>query len=102
MLAAAIEADVAQWIDDHAELTDENDHRQVVRKGHHHPRALTAGLRQLEIEQPRVHDQRSAGQRVKFTSRSLPPCLPTNKGIEELIPWLCLKGIPTGDMNEPM
>ncbi len=102
MLAAAIEAEVAQWIDEHAELTDENGHRQVVRNGYHHSRKLTTGLGQLEIEQPRVHDRRSAGQREKFTSKILPPYLRKTKSIEELVPWLYLKGISTGDMHEAL
>jgi putative transposase len=91
MLAAAIEAEVAQWIDDHAELTDENGHRRVVRNGYHNPRKTITGLGQLEIEQPRVHDRRPPGEREKFTSKILPPYLRKTKSLEELVPWLYLK-----------
>lgn len=102
MLATAIDAEVAEWIDSHAHLTDENGHRQVVRNGYHAKRQITTGLGQLEIEQPRVHDRRSRDEREKFTSKILPPYLRKTKSIEELIPWLYLKGISTSDMNEAL
>ena len=102
MLSQAIAAEVAEWIDHHAHLTDEHGHRQVVRNGYHHPRKIVTGLGQLEVEQPRVHDRRPAGQREKFTSQILPPYLRKTRSIEELVPWLYLKGISTGDMNEAL
>ena len=102
MLAAAIEAEVTEWIDGHAELTDEAGHRQVVRNGFHNQRKIITGLGPLEVEQPRVHDRRPPSEREKFTSKILPPYLRKTKSIEELIPWLYLKGISTGDMNEAL
>lgn len=102
MLAAAIDAEVAEWIDAHAHLTDARSRRQVVRNGRHHKRKITTGLGPLEVEQPRVHDRRSPEEREKFTSKILPPYLRKTKSIEELIPWLYLKGISTGDMNEAL
>lgn len=102
MLATAIEAEVAEWIDRHADLVDEHGHRQVVRNGYHQKRKLTTGLGQLEVQQPRVHDRRPEPDREKFTSKILPPYLRKTKSIEELIPWLYLKGISTGDMNEAL
>ena len=102
MLATAIEAEVSEWIDSHAHLVDERGHRQVVRNGYHQERKITTGLGRLDIEQPRVHDRRPEGEREKFTSKILPPYLRKTKSIEELIPWLYLKGISTGDMNEAL
>jgi transposase-like protein len=102
MLAAAIEAEVAEWIDARSTLTDEQGHRQVVRNGYHNKRNIVTGLGPLEVEQPRVHDRRSAEAREKFSSKTLPPYLRKTKTIEELLPWLYLKGISTGDMNEAL
>lgn len=102
MLTHAIEAEVAEWIDSHQHLTDEQGHRQVVRNGYHGKRKITTGLGQLDIEQPRVHDRRSPAQREKFTSKILPPYLRKTKSIEELIPWLYLKGVSTGDFGEAL
>jgi putative transposase len=46
-----------------------------------------------------VHDRRPAGEREKFSSAILPPYLRKTRSIEELIPWLYLKGVSTGDFN---
>jgi putative transposase len=57
----------------------------------------------LRVEQPRVRDKSSdVGSRVRFTSKILPPYLRKSKTIEELIPWLYLKGISTGDFSEAL
>ena len=42
------------------------------------------------------------GPRLRFTSRILPPYLRRAKSIEELLPWLYLKGISTGDFCEAL
>ncbi len=102
MLTHAIEAEVAAWVDSHQHLTDVQGHRQVVRNGYHQKRKITTGLGQLEIEQPRVHDRRPPEEQEKFTSKILPPYLRKTKSIEELIPWLYLKGVSTGDFGEAL
>lgn len=102
MLTHAIEAEVAEWIDHHAHLTDEEGHRQVVRNGFHNRRKITTGLGQLEVQQPRVHDRRSEGEREKFTSKILPPYLRKTKSIGELLPWIYLKGVSTSDFGEAL
>jgi transposase-like protein len=56
----------------------------------------------MPVQQPRVRDHRPRGQREKFTSKILPPYLRRSKVIEELIPWLYLKGISTNDFGEAL
>jgi transposase-like protein len=102
MLAAAIEAEVAEWVDARADVTDEQGRRQVVRNGHLPERKIVTGLGEIAVRQPRVHDRRPEGEREKFTSKILPPYLRKAKSVEELVPWLYLKGISTGDMNEAL
>jgi putative transposase len=102
LLVQAIEAEVADWIDRHAHLTDDKGHRLVVRNGRLPKREITTGVGQVEIEQPRVHDRRGDEAAEKFTSKILPPYLRKTKSIEELIPWLYLKGISTGDFGEAL
>ena len=86
LLIQAVDAEVAEWIDRHAHLRDENGHRQVVRNGRLPKRKITTGVGQVEIEQPRVHDRRVGETAEKFTSKILPPYLRKTKSIEELIP----------------
>src|SRR3954463_14317306 len=75
MLAQAVEAEVAAWIDDHAHLKDDQGRRQVVRNGHLPERAIQTGLGEIEVQQPRVRDRRPADQREAFASAILPPYL---------------------------
>ena len=92
MLIAAVEAEAAAWIDEHAHLTDKRGHRQVVRNGHANPRTVVTGVGPMQVTMPRVHDRRppppQGGEYERFTSKILPPYLRKTKSIDELIPWL--------------
>jgi len=46
--------------------------------------------------------RRPADQREPFTSKILPPYLRKTRSIDELIPWLYLKGVSTGDFSEAL
>ncbi|SRR5713226_3322145 len=102
LLAQAIDAEVADWIDQHRHVHDLEGHRQVVRNGSMPARTITTGVGPVEVKQPRVHDRRPPGEKDKFTSKILPPYLRKTKSIEELIPWLYLKGVSTGDFSEAL
>ena len=73
LLAQAIAAEVADWIDRHQDCRDATGRRQVVRNGHLPERTITTGVGAVTVHQPRVHDRRSAGAREKFSSAILPP-----------------------------
>jgi putative transposase len=104
MLQHAIEQEVAEYIDKHQDCLDGKGHRMVVRNGHKPPRKILTGCGPLEVVQPRVDDRRvdENGQRFRFTSRILPPYLRKTVTIEQLVPWLYLKGISTNDMPEAL
>ena len=102
LLAQAVEAEVEQWVADHAHLTDPRGHRQVVRNGYAQPRNIVTGIGPVEVTRPRVHDRRPEGEREAFVSKILPPYLRKTRSIEELIPWLYLKGVSTGDFSEAL
>jgi len=118
LLGRAIEAEVAAYIDAHATRRDEHGHRLVVRNGHKDEREIQTGVGAVTVRQPRVHDRRMAGRGAgpgsgeaveasgppieRFTSKILPPYLRRTRSIEELIPWLYLKGISTGDFSEAL
>jgi putative transposase len=102
LLTQAIEAEVAEWIDSHRHVQDGAGHRQVVRNGHLPQRTLLTGVGPVEVRQPRVLDRRPTAAAEPFTSKILPPYLRKTKSLEELIPWLYLKGISTGDFSEAL
>jgi transposase-like protein len=102
MLARTIEAEVEAWIAAHAHLADENGHRQVVRNGHLPAREIQSGVGAVEVKQPRVRDRRPPEDQETFSSNILPRYLRKTKSVEELIPWLYLKGVSTGDFTEAL
>lgn len=103
MLQSAIEAEVDEFLALHAQRRDARGNRQVVRNGYLPSRELLTGAGRLAVEQPRVRDNSSPREdRVRFSSSILPPYLRRSKAIDELIPWLYLKGISTGDFTEAL
>lgn len=103
MLQAALESEVQAFLDQHAGQVDEQGRRRVVRNGSLPAREILTGAGPLEIVQPRVRDKSpEPGERVRFTSSILPPYLRKSKSLEELLPWLSLKGISTGDFAEAL
>jgi transposase-like protein len=115
MLGQAIEAEVRAFLESHRHLVDEHGHRQVVGNGRMPARTIVTGLGPMEVSQRRVHDRRIVGENdqgepidaqgrpvERFSSKILPPYLRKTKSIEELIPWLYLKGVSTGDFTEAL
>ncbi len=104
MLAEAIENEVVEYLDRYACVRDDQGHRLAVRNGYLPRRTIQTGIGPVEISQPRVNDRRidENDQRIRFSSKILPPYLRRTKSIDELIPWLYLKGISTGDFTEAL
>ena len=104
MLAMAVENEVGEYIGEYQHVRDANGRRLVVRNGHLPARVIQTGIGLVEVEQPRVNDKRidEDGQPKRFSSKILPPYLRRTKSIDELIPWLYLRGISTGDFSEAL
>ena len=102
LLTAALEAEVEAHLQGYESLRDERGRRLQVRNGHLPERTLQTGVGPVRVSQPRVEDRRPAGEREAFTSKILPPYLRRTKSVEELIPWLYLKGISTQDFPEAL
>lgn len=66
------------------------------------PNLPRGGLGPVPIQVPRVRDRGDSAQKVWFTSTILLPHLRKAKSIEELLSWLYLKGISTGDFHEAL
>lgn len=99
LLQQAVAAEVAEFIARHRELKDEQERRRVVRNGYLPERTIQTGIGAVGVKAPRVRDR--AGE-IKFRSSILPAYLRRTKSIEELLPWLYLKGISTGDFSEAL
>jgi transposase-like protein len=100
MLAAALEAEVAAYIEAHSEERDERGRRLVVRNGRAEARTITTGAGAIEINQPRINDKRTdeeTGERVRFRSSIIPPWCRKSPKVAEVLPLMYLHGLSTGD-----
>ncbi len=99
MLQAALETEVAEYLEQHRMQLDDDGHRLVVRNGHLPERDLVTGVGPVRLKQPRVRDNREG---EKFTSKILPPFMRRAPSVDALIPVLYLKGVSTGDFSEAL
>jgi putative transposase len=103
MLMQAIDAEVEAFLAAHAGLTDERGRRRVVRNGHAPERQLQTGIGPVEVRRPKLRDRGAAdAEPIRFTSAILPAYLRRTKNVEELLPWLYLKGVSTGQFAEAL
>ena len=103
LLARAVEAEVAAFLDGHSEARTEEGRRRLVRHGHLPEREIMTGIGPVAVRAPRVRDRTGQGaERIRFSSALLPPYARRSKSLEVLIPALYLKGISTGDFAEAL
>jgi putative transposase len=103
LLAQALEAEIDIFINQYKELTDELGRQRIVRNGHLPERDVQTGIGPVPVRAPRIRDRQGCGpERVAFTSAILPPYLRRTRSMEQLIPWLYLKGVSTGDFADAL
>ena len=100
LLAQAIEAEVQTLLACYADERDEQGRQAVVRNGYLPEREVQTGIGAIPVQVPRVRDRR--GQGIQFHSSILPPYMRRSRSVEELLPWLYLKGVSTGDFSEAL
>jgi len=101
MIAAALEAEVQQYVASFVEEIDEDGKRLVVRNGRARKRKLTVGSGTVPIRAPRVNDKRvdEEGERQRFSSRILPAYARRSPKVTDVLPVLYLRGLSTGDFG---
>jgi putative transposase len=99
MLAEALEAEVADYIEAAGEQRDEQGRALVVRNGYAREREVLLGAGAVEVKAPRVNDRRvdEEGNRRRFKSVILPPYMRRSSKVTEVLPLLYLHGLSSGD-----
>ncbi len=100
LIAKAVEAELATFLEQYADKTLEDGRKAVVRNGYLPERTIQTGVGDVTVKIPKVRDR--SGGKACFNSSLLPPYLKRARSVEELIPWLYLKGISTGDYQEAL
>lgn len=100
LITQAVEAELETLLAQHKDIVLTDGRRAVVRNGHLPERRIQTGIGDVVVRVPKVRDRSGSG--IKFNSNLLPPYLKRTKSVEELIPWLYLKGISSGDYSEAL
>ena len=102
MLAAALQAEVAAFVDAHRGEVDGQGRRLVVRNGYHRSREVTTAAGAVMVRQPRVNDKRIdevTGERKRFSSVILPAWSRKSPRVAEVLPLLYLHGLSSSDFG---
>jgi len=103
LLAQALKTEVEVFMSQYMDQKDETGKQRIVRNGYMPEREIQSGIGPIPVKAPRVRDRQSdPSTRIPFRSSILPPYLRKTKSMEELIPWLYLKGISTGDFSDAL
>ena len=100
LLAQAIEAEVSEFLTQFQGRTLDNGRAAVVRNGHQPERDIQTGIGPVTVKVPKVRAR--DGEPVTFRSALVPPYVRRTKTIEAALPWLYLKGIPSGEMQNAL
>jgi len=100
LIEKAVEAELQLLLEQYANVTDLSGRKAVVRNGHLPEREVLTALGPVAVRVPKVRDRSGSG--VKFNSTLVPPYVRKAKRVEAALPWLYLRGISTGDMQEAL
>jgi transposase-like protein len=102
LIEQAIAAELATLLDAFANDKLEDGRARLVRHGHLPEREILTGIGPVAVTVPRVRDRQPGADKITFTPSILPRYLRKAKSVEELLPWLYLKGVSTGDFSEAL
>jgi transposase-like protein len=103
LLAQALETEIDIFLNQYKDLRDENGLQRIVRNGYLPERRIQTGIGPVPVDVPRIRDrQQQTAERISFSSGILPPYLRKTRSMEQLIPWLYLKGVSTGDFSDAL
>jgi putative transposase len=102
LIEQAIEAELTTLMTAFAEDRLEDGRARLVRHGYLPEREVLTGVGPVPVKVPRVRDRSTGADKITFTPSILPRYLRKAKSVEELLPWLYLKGVSTGDFAEAL
>ncbi len=100
LLTKAVQSELSEFLSQYQDVIDEQGRQCVVRNGYLPARQIMTGLGEVDIRVPKTRDRGGEGRH--FRSDLLPPYIKRTKSVENVLPWLYLKGISTGDFSEAL
>jgi len=100
MIQAALIQEQQEFLEQYGHHLTETGQKQFVKNGFLPERNLMMPAGNIPINAPRIRDQSKHKSDIQFSSKILPKYLRKTKELDELIPFLYLKGISTNDFSE--
>jgi putative transposase len=100
LINQAVEAELQELLSQHSGRRTEDGNAVVVRNGHFPERELQTGLGPVTVKIPKVRAR--PGEPVTFRSALVPPYVRKTRSLEAALPWLYLKGVSSGEMDEAL
>ena len=100
LIRQAVEAELQGFLASYQDHQLADGRQAVVRNGYQPERTVQTGIGDVAVRVPKTRDRSGSG--AHFTSNLLPPYLRRARSVEQLLPWLYLKGISSGDFQEAL
>jgi len=103
LISQALEIELELYLNQYKDLRDQMGLQRIVRNGYLPERQIQTGIGPVSVKAPRIRDRhQNASKRIHFSSAILPPYLRKTRSMEQLLPWLYLKGVSTGDFSDAL
>lgn len=100
LIQKAVEAELSEYLQGFADRRLEDGRAAVVRNGYHPERDIQTGIGPVTVKVPKVRAK--DGRPVTFRSALVPPYVRKTRSLEAALPWLYLKGVSTGEMENAL
>lgn len=97
LLYQAVEAELQEFLTRFSDQVTEKGHAAIVRNGYLPTRELQTGIGPVTVQIPKVRSRTE--EPVTFRSALVPSYI---RKLETALPWLYLKGVSTGEMEETL
>lgn len=102
MIQTALLLEQQEFLEQYGHLLTEDGSKRFVKNGYLPEREISMPAGKIPVKAPRIRDRANGSDHIKFTSKILPKYLRKSRELDELIPFLYLKGISTNDFTEVM
>jgi len=100
LIEKAVETELQFFLSQYANVTDLRGRKTVVRNGYLPERKVLIGLGPVDVRVPKVLDRSGGG--IKFNSAIVLPYVRKAKRVEAPLPWLYLRGMSTGNIQDAL
>ena len=100
LIQQAVEAELSEYLQQFTERRLKDGRAAVVRNGYQPERHIQTGIGPVTVKVPKVRAK--DGKPITFRSALVPPYVRKTRSLESALPWLYLKGVSTGEMDNAL